>query len=74
LREAQIWRAYEFKRGELNPFIRSDFNTGQLLAFHANMNRKPGSRQFVAEDFSRYEDEPLKEQPISLTDAMRTWH
>lgn len=64
------WAAYRRKRGSLHPGLRVDRAVGLLAALYVNSHKKKGSTPHKLWDFLPCEDEP----PITMEQAMETWH
>ncbi|PIF22177.1 MULTISPECIES: phage tail assembly protein T [Pantoea] len=76
--EYKKWTLYRNKYGSLNPGLRTEWASGVISSVIANTNRDPKHPAFTPTDFTQHFDEPEPEQesdqPISLKEAMNTWH
>jgi len=78
LPEFKLWAMYRNKYGSLNAGLRTEWASGVISSVVANANRdsKTHPRPFEPTDFTQHFTEPEVEDdgPISLEDAMNTWH
>ncbi|MGM0927522.1 MAG: phage tail assembly protein T [Pseudomonadota bacterium] len=64
------WLAYRRKRGSLHPGLRGDRQAALLAMLYINAHKKKGSQATKLHDLLPHEEEP----PISMEEAMKTWH
>lgn len=77
LPEFKMWAIYRNKYGSLNPGLRTEWASGVVSSVIANTNRDPKTPAFKPTDFTQHftDEKPEEEEgPISLEDAMNTWH
>lgn len=69
LREFQVWVKYRNKYGQLNVMMRTEwgFAGGFCLA---NINKAKNTPPFKISDFAPH----INEAPLSLDEAMKSWH
>lgn len=76
LPEFKIWAKYRNKYGSLNAGLRTEWASGVISSVFANTHRDSKTAPFKPTDFTEHftttNDE--EESPISLEDAMNTWH
>ncbi|WP_369826767.1 phage tail protein [Pantoea sp. ICBG 1758] len=74
--EYQLWALYRHKYGSLNAGLRTEWSGGVVASVIANAHRDPAKPLFQPTDFTQHfsEPEPDDDGPISLEDAMNTWH
>jgi len=71
-----MWAIYRNKYGSLNAGLRTEWASGVIASIIANTNRDSKTPPFHPTDFTQHFTEPDAEEdgPISLADAMNTWH
>ena len=67
LREFRSWVEYRKKRGRLNVGMRVEYGSALLATLYANQHAK---RPYKIWDFMAHDSE----QPVSLEQAMESWH
>lgn len=70
LREFQVWVKYRNKYGQLNVMMRTEWGASLVASVLANINRSKNSPPFKVSDFAPH----INEAPLSLEDAMKSWH
>ncbi|ATX89005.1 TPA: phage tail protein [Klebsiella aerogenes] len=69
-REFLVWLKYREKYGQFNLMMRTEWGASLVASVLANVNKAKGSPIFKVSDFAPHINEP----PISLEDAMNSWH
>lgn len=64
------WLAYRRKRGTLHPGLRGDRHAALLASLYINARKNKSAQATSIYDLLPYEEEP----PISMEQAMQTWH
>jgi hypothetical protein len=67
LNEFMSWLAYRKKRGSLHVGMRVEYGSALLATLYANSKSK---RPYKIWDFMQHDEE----KPISIEQAMETWH
>ena len=70
LREFQVWVKYRNKYGQLNVIMRTEWGSSLVASVLANINKAKNTPPFKVSDFAPH----INEAPLSLEDAMKSWH
>ena len=70
LREFQVWVKYRNKYGQLNVMMRTEWGASLVASVLANINKAKNTPPFKVSDFAPH----INEAPLSLEDAMKSWH
>ncbi|HBY8789326.1 TPA: phage tail assembly protein T [Klebsiella pneumoniae] len=70
LREFQVWVKYRNKYGQLNVIMRTEWGASLVASVLANINKAKSTPPFKVSDFAPH----INEAPLSLEDAMKSWH
>ena len=70
LREFQVWVKYRNKYGQLNVIMRTEWGASLVASVLANINKAKNTPPFKVSDFAPH----INEAPVSLEDAMKSWH
>ncbi|HHT0431653.1 TPA: phage tail assembly protein T [Raoultella ornithinolytica] len=70
IREFQIWLRYRDKYGQLNNMMRTEWGASLVASVLANINKSKKTPPFKVSDFAPH----INEAPLSLEDAMKSWH
>lgn len=70
LREFQVWVKYRNKYGQLNVMMRTEWGASLVASVLANSNKAKSTPPFKVSDFAPH----INEAPLSLEEAMKSWH
>ncbi|HBR5046015.1 TPA: phage tail protein [Klebsiella pneumoniae] len=70
LREFQVWVKYRNKYGQLNVMMRTEWGASLVASVLANINKAKSTPPFKVSDFAPH----INELPLSLEEAMKSWH
>ncbi|HID8735253.1 TPA: phage tail assembly protein T [Klebsiella variicola] len=70
LREFQVWVKYRNKYGQLNVMMRTEWGASLVASVLANINKAKYTPPFQISDFAPH----INEAPLSLEEAMKSWH
>ncbi|EPZ0123754.1 phage tail protein [Klebsiella pneumoniae] len=69
-REFLVWLKYREKYGPLNIMMRTEWGASLVASVLANINKAKSTPPFKVSDFAPH----INELPLSLEEAMKSWH